>query len=304
MSKSMKIINGDEAVEFLRDNKANQEHVDIDGKGQWRACSEDGTIVGVAAIRKVGNVWRVKGLFVAPTYRGHGVGSNLVETILDDIKTNTDGSKRITTFATNMSRPIFEKNGFTVKNTNKNGIHFMEKEIITMTTASKKKFVSPAYGVRAVPVDQIDANAYNPNKMAIPEDKLLYESIKDDGYTMPIVCYQKPDGRYEIVDGYHRYTTMLKHKDIYDREDGKLPVTVIDKPIEDRIASTIRHNRARGTHDVDLMVNIVKELKDSGMSDQWIMKNIGMSADELLRLKQVSGIAALFADKSFSHAWK
>lgn len=303
MSKSMKIINSDEAVEFLRGNKANQEHVDIDGKGQWRACSEDGTIVGVAAIRKVGNVWRVKGLFVAPTYRGHGVGSNLVETLLDDIKTNTDGSKRITAFATDMSRPIFEKNGFTVKNTNKNGIHFMEKEIIAMTT-SKNHFVSPAYGVRAVPVDQIDANAYNPNKMSIPEDKLLYESIKDDGYTMPIVCYQKPDGRYEIVDGYHRYTTMLKHKDIYDREGGKLPVTVIDKPIEDRIASTIRHNRARGTHDVDLMVNIVKELKDSGMSDQWIMKNIGMSADELLRLKQVSGIAALFADKNFSHAWK
>ena len=96
---------------------------------------------------------------------------------------------------------------------------------------------------------------------------------------------------------------MLKHKDIYEREHGLLPVSVIDKPIQDRIASTIRHNRARGTRDVDLMVNIVKELKDSGMSDQWIMKNIGMSADELLRLKQVSGIAALFANKQFSHAW-
>ena len=96
---------------------------------------------------------------------------------------------------------------------------------------------------------------------------------------------------------------MLKHKDIYEREHGLLPVSVIDKPIQDRIASTIRHNRARGTHDVDLMVNIVKELKDSGMSDQWIMKNIGMSADELLRLKQVSGIAALFADKEFSKSW-
>lgn len=166
-----------------------------------------------------------------------------------------------------------------------------------------KEFKSPAYNVIAVPVDQIDANSYNPNKMALPEDRLLYESIKDDGYTMPIVCYRKPDGRYEIVDGYHRYTTMLKHKDIYERENGMLPVSVIDKPIEDRIASTIRHNRARGTHDVDLMVNIVKELKDSGMSDQWIMKNIGMSADELLRLKQVSGIAALFADKDFSNAW-
>lgn len=121
---------------------------------------------------------------------------------------------------------------------------------------------------------------------------------------MPIVCYQKPNGRYEIVDGYHRYTTILKHKDIYEREHGMLPVTVINKPLDDRIASTIRHNRARGTHNVDLMVNIVKELKDSGMSDAWIMKNIGMSADELLRLKQVSGLASLFSDKEFSKAWE
>lgn len=165
-------------------------------------------------------------------------------------------------------------------------------------------YKSPAYNVRPVPVEKIDANSYNPNRMAPPEDKLLYQSIKCDGYTMAIVCYKKPDGRYEIVDGYHRYTTMLKHKDIYKREHGMLPVTVIDKPLDDRIASTIRHNRARGTHNVDLMVNIVKELKDSGMSDAWIMKNIGMSADELLRLKQVSGLASLFSDKQFSKAWK
>ena len=135
--------------------------------------------------------------------------------------------------------------------------------------------------------------------------RLLYESIKEDGYTMPIVCYYLKDkDKYEIVDGYHRYTTMLKHKDIYDRENGKLPVSIIDKPLESRIASTIRHNRARGTHDVDLMQNIVKELKESGMSDQWIMKNIGMDADELLRLKQVSGLAELFKDTEFSKAWE
>ena len=164
-------------------------------------------------------------------------------------------------------------------------------------------YKSPAYNVQPVPVELIDANSYNPNHMAPPEDKLLYQSIKCDGYTMAIVCYKKPDGRYEIVDGYHRYTTMIKHKDIYEREGGKLPVAVIDKPLDDRIASTIRHNRARGTHDVNLMVNIVHELKDSGMSDAWIMKNIGMDADELLRLKQISGLASLFKDKGFSHAW-
>lgn len=163
---------------------------------------------------------------------------------------------------------------------------------------------SPVYNVIAVPIEKIQANAYNPNAVAPPEMKLLYKSIKEDGYTMPIVCYYLPDeDKYEIVDGYHRYTVMLNHSDIYEREDGKLPVSVIDKPISDRMASTVRHNRARGTHDIGLMRDIVGELVSSGMSDQWIMKNIGMDADELLRLKQISGIAKLFADRDFSMAW-
>lgn len=167
------------------------------------------------------------------------------------------------------------------------------------------EFKSPVYNTRPVPIEKIQANTYNPNHVAPPEMKLLYESIKDDGYTMPIVCYYLKDAdKYEIVDGYHRYAVMLTHKDIYEREHGVLPVSVIDKPLDDRIASTIRHNRARGTHDVDLMSNIVKELKDSGMSDAWIMKNIGMDADELLRLKQITGLASLFKDKDFSHAWE
>lgn len=167
------------------------------------------------------------------------------------------------------------------------------------------EFKSPVYNVKAVPIEKVQANTYNPNHVAPPEMKLLYESIKDDGYTMPIVCYYlKDEDKYEIVDGYHRYAVMLSHKDIYEREHGMLPVSVIDKPLDDRIASTIRHNRARGTHDIDLMSNIVKELKDSGMSDAWIMKNIGMDADELLRLKQITGLASLFKDKDFSHAWK
>lgn len=96
---------------------------------------------------------------------------------------------------------------------------------------------------------------------------------------------------------------MQKHQDIYDREKGCLPVSVIDKPIEERMASTIRHNRARGSHDVDLMSSIVAELVDSGMSDQWISKKLGMDFDEILRLKQISGLASLFADKEFSPSW-
>lgn len=95
---------------------------------------------------------------------------------------------------------------------------------------------------------------------------------------------------------------MLTHRDIYDRENGKLPVVVIDKDISNRMASTIRHNRARGTHSIELMQNIVGELKKAGMSDAWIMKEIGMDADELLRLKQISGLAELFINKEFSES--
>jgi ParB-like chromosome segregation protein Spo0J len=133
--------------------------------------------------------------------------------------------------------------------------------------------------------------------------KLLYRSILEDGYTMPIVCYETAEDEYEIVDGYHRYLVMLEHSDIREREGGCLPVSVIDKPIGERMASTIRHNRARGTHSIELMVGIVAELVESGMSDAWIMKNIGMDIDELLRLKQISGLASLFRDHEFGHAW-
>ena len=168
-----------------------------------------------------------------------------------------------------------------------------------------QNFKSPVYGIKPVPINKIQANTYNPNHVAPPEMKLLYESIKNDGYTMPIVCYYLEDeDKYEIVDGYHRYTVMLTHKDIYEREQGLLPVSVIDKPISDRMASTIRHNRARGEHSIELMTNIVAELSKSGMSDAWIMKNIGMDAEELLRLKQLSGLQELFKDKDFSRSWE
>jgi len=165
-------------------------------------------------------------------------------------------------------------------------------------------YTSPVYNIKRVPVEKLHANAYNPNAVAPPEMKLLYKSILEDGYTMPIVCYQIPDSdEYEIVDGYHRYRTILEHKDIYEREGGCLPVSVIDKDISDRMASTIRHNRARGSHSIELMTNIIADLVDAGMSDAWIMKNIGMDAEELLRLKQISGLASLFKDRDFSKSW-
>ncbi|MDR1526248.1 MAG: ParB/RepB/Spo0J family partition protein [Dysgonamonadaceae bacterium] len=169
----------------------------------------------------------------------------------------------------------------------------------------KSDYKSPVYTVRAVPIEKIQANSYNPNMFAPPEMRLLYQSIKEDGYTMPIVCYYIDNiDRYEIVDGFHRYRVMLKNKDIYERENGLLPVVVIEKDISNRMASTIRHNRARGAHNVELMSHIVSELIQAGMSDSWILKNIGMDADELLRLKQITGLTALFRDKEFSQSFE
>jgi len=170
---------------------------------------------------------------------------------------------------------------------------------------SDKIYKSPAYQVLSVPIEKIVPNTYNPNAVAPPEMRLLYDSIKEDGYTMPIVCYySKPQDVYVIVDGFHRYQIMLNHKDIYQRENGMLPVTVINKPLSNRMASTIRHNRARGSHDVDLMSNIVKELHTIGRSDAWISKHMGMSRDEILRLKQITGLTELFRDVKFGQAWK
>ncbi len=167
------------------------------------------------------------------------------------------------------------------------------------------KYKSPVYNIITVPVEKIQVNNYNPNSVAPPEMKLLYESIKNDGYTMPIVCYHdKKQDVYIIVDGFHRYRIMLEHPDIYEREGGMLPVSVIDKPLDQRMASTIRHNRARGTHDVELMSNIVRDLHALGRSDAWISKHLGMDRDEILRLKQITGLAALFKDIKFGKAWR
>lgn len=169
----------------------------------------------------------------------------------------------------------------------------------------KMAFQSPVYKIISVPIEKIVPNTYNPNAVAPPEMKLLYDSIKEDGYTMPIVCYYvKEEDRYVIVDGFHRYRVMLEYPDIRERENGMLPVSVINKSLDNRMASTIRHNRARGSHNVDLMSNIIKELHELGRSDAWISKHLGMDKDEILRLKQITGLAALFKDVEFGQAWR
>ena len=163
------------------------------------------------------------------------------------------------------------------------------------------EYKSPVYNVKAIPVEKVQANDYNPNVVAPPEMKLLELSIWEDGFTMPCVCYyDETEDKYILVDGFHRYQVLKSSKRVNEREKGLLPVVVIEKDLSNRMASTIRHNRARGTHNIELMCNIVAELDRTGMSDEWIMKHKGMDRDELLRLKQISGLAELFADKSFS----
>lgn len=165
-------------------------------------------------------------------------------------------------------------------------------------------YKSPVYNVLRVPIEKVKANDYNPNSVAPPEMALLETSVWEDGYTQPVVTYyDKANDIYVVVDGFHRYLTLKNSPRIFEREQGCLPVVVIDKDISDRMASTIRHNRARGSHNIDLMSGIVAELVEMGKGDRWICQHIGMSLDELLRMKQITGLASLFANKDFSDSW-
>lgn len=164
---------------------------------------------------------------------------------------------------------------------------------------------SPVYNVISAPIDKVTANDYNPNSVAPPEMALLETSIWEDGYTQPVVTvYDKEKDKYVVIDGFHRYLTLCNSERILEREKGLLPIVVLNKEIGDRMASTIRHNRARGSHNIELMSNIVSELVEMGKGDRWICQHIGMSQDELLRMKQITGVAALFANDDFSKSWE
>lgn len=163
----------------------------------------------------------------------------------------------------------------------------------------------PVDFVRWEKSDNVEVNEYNPNAVAPPEMQLLYESILNDGYTMPIVSF-KEEQHFKIVDGFHRRETERRNKDISESTLGYIPLSTIRNTQADtsnRMASTIRHNRARGSHNIELMSQIVSELVEMGKGDAWICKHVGMSVDELLRLKQITGLASLFQNKSFSDSW-
>ena len=157
-----------------------------------------------------------------------------------------------------------------------------------------------------VPAEAVRANDYNPNTVAAPEMKLLEHSIGEDGYTQPVVTWVEGDGR-EVVDGFHRRTVGVSSRAVRKRTHGYLPVTTINADRagrSDRIAATIRHNRARGKHGVENMSKIVVELAKRNWSDERIGKELGMEPDEVLRLKQISGLREMFASRDFSEAWE
>lgn len=164
----------------------------------------------------------------------------------------------------------------------------------------------PVDFVRWEKSDLVEVNEYNPNAVAPPEFEMLYESIHNDGYTMPIVSF-KDNENFKIVDGFHRRQIERTRKDISESTLGYIPLSTIRNSQTDqsnRMASTILHNRARGSHNIELMSKIVSELVEMGKGDPWICKHIGMSIDELLRMKQITGLASLFANKDFSDSWE
>ena len=193
--------------------------------------------------------------------------------------------------------------------------HMPEEQKINALNAIKLRLhevspfrAEPVDCVIWVPADQVQANDYNPNAVAPPEMRLLQHSIREDGYTQPIVGYFDDEEHvFEVVDGFHRNRVGKECADIKERVKGYLPVTVINKERQgrtDRIAATIRHNRARGKHAVTAMSDIVLELSRRNWSDKKIAKELGMEPDEVLRLKQITGLAELFADRDFSMAWE
>lgn len=155
--------------------------------------------------------------------------------------------------------------------------------------------------------DDVHANDYNPNVVAPPEMELLRLSISADGYTQPIVTMDEGDGKREVIDGFHRHRVGKECEDVQKRVQGYLPVVTIRQDRterKDRIASTIRHNRARGKHRIDAMSEIVVELKRRNWSDERVAKELGMDADEVLRLCQITGLSELFSDDDFSRSWE
>jgi len=163
----------------------------------------------------------------------------------------------------------------------------------------------PVNRIRWVNIDDVSPNDYNPNSVAKKEMQLLYTSILHDGYTQPVVTiFDEEKKKYVIIDGFHRYFTCKSNKDILQRNKGRLPIVVLEKSINDRMASTVRHNRARGMHSVTGMSSMVFNMLENGWSDSDICNELGMSVEELIKLKHITGFSKLFKDKEYSKSWE
>lgn len=173
--------------------------------------------------------------------------------------------------------------------------------IFTEVTVIKQ----PISYVKWIPIDMVQPNDYNPNSVAKVEMGLLYKSIKHDGYTQPVVTiYDEQIGKYVIVDGFHRYFTCKNNKDIYELNKGCLPCVIIEKDINERMAATVRHNRARGEHSVTGMAHMVFEMLKNGWSDESICNHLGMEPEEILKLKHITGFSKLFEDVKYNNSWE
>lgn len=158
--------------------------------------------------------------------------------------------------------------------------------------------------IRWIPIEQVEPNDYNPNSVARIEMGLLLHSILADGYTQPVVTIYDPErDKYVIVDGFHRYYVMKSNTEVRAATGGLLPCVVIHKSISERMASTVRHNRARGKHSVNGMANLVFQMLDQGMSDADICNELGMEPEEILRLKHITGFSKLFANTDYNRSW-
>ncbi|MEG6507101.1 ParB/RepB/Spo0J family partition protein [Nitratidesulfovibrio sp. 1201_IL3209] len=162
----------------------------------------------------------------------------------------------------------------------------------------------PAARPQLIPVEKVKGNDYNPNKVAPPEMRLLRLSMAKDGQTMPVVVAVDRKGLFQVVDGFHRRNVAKNAPEVRDSLKGYLFVVELNKSLEDRITSTVRHNAARGSHKVELTAKLVTTLKKHNWSNERIGMELGMDPDEVLRLKQVTGLAEAFKDEEFSKAWE
>lgn len=191
---------------------------------------------------------------------------------------------------------------------NKNATFQHKVEIYNRITEQLYEFIGlkhPVLNIQLVPLERVEGNDYNPNKVAPPEMKLLELSVKKDGLTMPVVvAAEKKNENWVIVDGFHRTIVCREVPEIKESLDGYLPVTILEKNLESRVASTVRHNIARGTHQVELSAKLVTFLKRNDWSNKRIGEELGMDPDEVLRLRQITGLAEAFQDQEFSKSWE